>query len=228
MLIEAAKLSPWLTVLYANIITARNEFQYLNFEILTPQADNVLWNCNLQSNFSNDFYFQGSLLSTNVYSWFFTKGIQFKSLATPYAFSLVSNVTTNSKFSTSHGKYDHFYLELKTPVLWKTQRAFFTVGYFQNWSFTYTHERQRRQTVDSSIRCVENGYLHSNIIVQFNNSTGAKRGKNMCLRRAVASFLIGFSKLTGIYRKYCDTCHCFLKFFCITKNDIKDAKIKGG
>ena len=49
----------------------------------------------------------------------------------------------------------------------------------------------------------------------------------MCLRRAVASFLIGFSKLTGIYRKYCDTCHCFLKFFCITKNDIKDAKIKG-
>ena len=95
MLIEAAKLSPWLTVLYANIITARNEFQYLNFEILTPQADNVLWNCNLQSNFSNDFYFQGSLLSTNVYSWFFTKGIQFKSLATPYAFSLVSNVTTN-------------------------------------------------------------------------------------------------------------------------------------
>ena len=94
MLIEAAKLSPWLTVLYANIITARNEFQYLNFEILTPQADNVLWNCNLQSNFSNDFYFQGSLLSTNVYSWFFTKGIQFKSLATPYAFSLVSNVTT--------------------------------------------------------------------------------------------------------------------------------------
>ena len=95
MLIEAAKLSPWLTVLYANIITARNEFQYLNFEILTPQADNVLWNCNLQSNFSNDFYFQGSLLSTNVYSWFFTKGIQFKSFATPYAFSLVSNVTTN-------------------------------------------------------------------------------------------------------------------------------------
>ena len=74
---------------------SRNEFRYLNFEILTPQADNVLWNCNLQSNFSNDFYFQGSLLSTNVYSWFFTKGIQFKSLATPYAFSLVSNVTTN-------------------------------------------------------------------------------------------------------------------------------------
>ena len=86
----------------------------------------------------NDFH--RLCFSTNVYSWFFTKGIQFKSFATPYAFSFSFRCDDND----SQVFYNSWKVSLWPLLRWitpawfhkKTQRALFTVGYFQNWTFT--------------------------------------------------------------------------------------------
>ena len=66
---------------------------------------------------------------------FSQKAFNLKVLLHLKPFPIVSDVTTTThKFSTTHGKshYDHYYVEERPPNFMKTQRALFTVGYFQN------------------------------------------------------------------------------------------------